>query len=801
MATEVQIGSRVLVQFGKKKYYTAIVEAIHSDPPKGYEVKPVMAVLDSSPIVRYPQLKLWRWIADYYLCTPGEVFKAAVPTGLKPESETYLSLNPDYTPDDSSPFRLSERQAIIIQLLQQNKRMRISEIEAETGLKSIAAPVNILLEQGIVEIDEKVVERYRPKKQTFVKLKFERGDNNRLHECFGLLSRSRQQEKTLIAYLDLSGWLNNGASLREVEKERLLSTAGVSPAVLKALIDKGIMESVRKSVNRFAPDYTVSDVNLSPLSVAQKNALAEIKSGFRTLPIMLLHGVTGSGKTEIYTHLIENVLNDGNQVLFLVPEISLTTQLSDRLKKVFGKRLLVYHSKFSDSERVDIWNRLLSSAEPIVVLGVRSSVFLPFARLGLVIVDEEHESSFKQYDPAPRYNARDAALVLANMHGAKSLLGSATPSVETYFKATNGKYGLVTLSERFEGATMPDVEIVDMAAMRKKKEVKGILSSSLRKRILDAMADHRQAILFQNRRGFAPVVVCDQCGWSPKCLNCDVSLVYHKNMALLRCHYCGFSQMLPKLCPACGQNSVRIFGYGTERIAEEMHMEFEGFRVARMDLDTTRNKDAYQEIIEEFARHETDILVGTQMVSKGLDFSDVRVVGVLNADTLLNFPDFRSNERAFNMLEQVAGRAGRRKEKGCVVIQTVNPEHEVLRYVKTHDYNAYYDSEIADRRRFAYPPFTRVINIFLKNKDSVTCDRAAVAYSMALRNVFGERVLGPEKPFVSRVATWYMQSIMLKVEAGASMKKVKDLLRQILASISMNPDIKSSIIYYDVDPV
>ncbi|MDE6400073.1 MAG: primosomal protein N', partial [Muribaculaceae bacterium] len=498
MATEVQIGSRVLVQFGKKKYYTAIVEAIHSDPPKGYEVKPVMAVLDSSPIVRYPQLKLWRWIADYYLCTPGEVFKAAVPTGLKPESETYLSLNPDYTPDDSSPFRLSERQAIIIQLLQQNKRMRISEIEAETGLKSIAAPVNILLEQGIVEIDEKVVERYRPKKQTFVKLKFERGDNNRLHECFGLLSRSRQQEKTLIAYIDLSGWLNNGASLREVEKERLLSTAGVSPAVLKALIDKGIMESVRKSVNRFAPDYTVSDVNLSPLSVAQKNALAEIKSGFRTLPIMLLHGVTGSGKTEIYTHLIENVLNDGNQVLFLVPEISLTTQLSDRLKKVFGKRLLVYHSKFSDSERVDIWNRLLSSAEPIVVLGVRSSVFLPFARLGLVIVDEEHESSFKQYDPAPRYNARDAALVLANMHGAKSLLGSATPSVETYFKATNGKYGLVTLSERFEGATMPDVEIVDMAAMRKKKEVKGILSSSLRKRILDAMADHRQAILFQN---------------------------------------------------------------------------------------------------------------------------------------------------------------------------------------------------------------------------------------------------------------------------------------------------------------
>lgn len=801
MDVEVQVGSRVLVQFGKKKYYTAIVEAIHSDKPKGYDVKPVMAVLDSSPIVRYPQLKLWRWIADYYLCSPGEVFKAAVPTGLKPESETYLSLNPDYEPDDSSPLRLTERQAIIIQLLQQNKRMRISEIEGETGFKNVAAVINRLLEQGIVEIDEKVTERYRAKKQTFVQLKIERGDNDRLHECFGMLSRSRQQEKTLIAYLDLSGWLSPNGQLREVEKEKLLATAGVSPAILRALIEKGIMETVKKSVNRFASAEELSKINLSPLSEAQARALKEITDGFKTLPIQLLHGVTGSGKTEIYTHLIAKVLESGNQVLFLVPEISLTTQLSDRLKKVFGQRLLVYHSKFSDSERVDIWRRLLATNEPLVVLGVRSSVFLPFARLGLIIVDEEHEASFKQYDPAPRYNARDAALVLAQMHGAKSLLGSATPSVETYYKATNGKYGLVTLSERFEGATLPDVEIVDMAAMRKKKEVKGILSSPLRKRILDAMADHKQAILFQNRRGFAPVVVCDQCGWSPKCQNCDVSLVYHKNIGLLRCHYCGFSQMLPKLCPACGQNSVRIFGYGTERIAEEMHEEFDSYRVSRMDLDSTRNKDAYQEIIEEFARHETDILVGTQMVSKGLDFGDVRVVGVLNADTLLNFPDFRSNERAFNMLEQVAGRAGRRKEKGTVVIQTVNPEHEVLKYVKAHDYGSYYTAEIADRSRYAYPPFTKVINIYIKNKDNMTCDRAAVTFTMALRNVFGERVLGPEKPFVSRVATWYLQSIMLKIEAGASMKKVKDLLRQILASVSMNPDIKTSVIYYDVDPV
>lgn len=801
MASEVQVGSRVLVQFGKKKYYTAIVECLHSQEPKGYEVKPLMAVLDSSPVVRYPQLKLWHWIADYYLCAPGDVYKAAVPTGLKPESETFLSLNPDYEPDESSPFKLSERQAVIIQLLQEKKRLRLSEIENETSFKNVATLINRLMEEGIIEIDEKVVERYRAKKTAYVRLTFERGDTDRLHECFGMVTRSKQQEKALIAYLDLSGWLSPSGELREVEREQLLKTAGITPGVLKGLTDKGIMQTIKKSVNRFSSSGKDHPIELSPLSEAQSQALSGITEGFRTNPIQLLHGVTGSGKTEVYTHLIARTLEQGNQVLFLVPEISLTTQLSDRLRKVFGNRLLVYHSKFSDSERVDIWRRLLTTNEPLVVLGVRSSVFLPFARLGLIIVDEEHEASFKQYDPAPRYNARDAALVLAGMHGAKSLLGSATPSVETYYKAKTGKYGLISLTERFDGASLPEVEIVDMKEMRKKKEVKGILSSPLRQRIIQTLSDKKQVIMFQNRRGFAPVVVCEQCGWTPKCRNCDVSLVYHKNLSLLRCHYCGFTQMLPKLCPACGLNGIRTFGYGTERIAEELHEEFQGYRVARMDLDTTRNKDAYQEIIEEFARHETDILVGTQMVSKGLDFGDVKTVGVLNADTLLNFPDFRSNERAFNMLEQVAGRAGRRKEKGSVVIQTVNPDHEVLKYVTTHDYNSYYEAEIADRAKFAYPPFTKVINIYMKNRDALACDRGAVIFTKALRNVFGERVLGPEKPFVSRVATYYLQSIMLKIEAGASMKKVKDLLRSILASISLETDIRTSIIYYDVDPV
>ena len=795
----IQMGSRVLVQFGKKKYYTGIVEYLHSTPPSGYEVKPLMAILDASPVVRFPQIKMWRWIADYYLCSVGEVFKAAVPTGLKPESETYISYNKEW--ELPSDRHLTEQEAVIIQLMEEKKRLRISEIENELKLKGSARIINHLLELGALEIDERVVEKYKPKKVAYVELCCQRSDNDLLHAFFDNVSRSRNQEKTLIAWLDLSGWMRQDSDLKDVEREHLLSISGASPAVLKAMVDKGIFRVVRRSVNRFNAIAEPHTPELPVLTDAQQIAADEIRNGFRESKVTLLHGVTGSGKTEIYSHLMAAALADGNQVLYLVPEISLTTQLTDRLRKVFGDRLLIYHSKFSDNERVDIWKRLLSSSEPLIILGVRSSVFLPFSKLGLVIVDEEHESSYKQYDPAPRYNARDAAIVLATMHGAKVLLGSATPSVETYYKALTGKYHLVSLSERFKGASLPDVEIVDMKDQRKRKLNKGMLSAPFRSALRHTLEEGKQAIVFQNRRGFAPVVVCNQCGWTPKCNNCDVSMVYHKNINQLRCHYCGFSRDLPKLCPACGQNGLEIYGYGTERIAEELHKEYDGFRVARMDLDTTRNKDAYQEIIEEFANHETDILVGTQMVSKGLDFGEVKVVGVVNADTLLNFPDFRSNERAFNMLEQVAGRAGRRDEKGTVFIQTTQTASPVLRYVKSHDYAAFYNEEIEERRRFAYPPFTKVINIYIKNKDAVAADVAAVIFAKKLREIFGDRVLGPEKPFVSRVALWYLQSIMLKVESGASMKKVKDLLRQAYAAIALDKNIKSSMIYYDVDPV
>lgn len=797
MEMHLQTGSRVLVQFGKKKFYTGIVDSVHNNAPE-YEVKEITTLLDSEPILRYPQLNLWRWISEYYLCTPGEVMRAALPTGLKPESETYISLNEDYEPVPG--YRLTDRQAIIIQQLQNKGRMRISDIEAETGFKNCTATVQQMLDAQLVHIDERLAEKYHSKKETFVSICLERGDNEGLHRYFDMVRRSRQQEKTLIAYLDMSGWLHPSEKVQDVTRQTILAAAGVTPSVLKGLIDKGILQIEKRAVNRFNTPSYHDQINLSPLSASQQKALSEIKESFRNTPTVLLHGVTGSGKTEIYTHLISAALRDGSQVLYLVPEISLTTQLTDRLRKVFGNKLLVYHSKFSDSERVDIWKKLLDDGAPAVILGARSAVFLPFTRLGLVIVDEEHESSFKQYDPAPRYNGRDTSLMLAAMHGAKALLGSATPSVETYYKALNGKYGLVSLTERFEGSTLPDVEIVDMREQRKKKLNKGILSEPLVKATKHTLNAKKQAILFQNRRGFAPVVVCNQCGWTPKCENCDVSLVYHKKINLLKCHYCGFSRQLPTVCPACGQNSIEVFGYGTERIAEEVQKIFPDSGVTRMDVDTTRNKDAYQEIIERFANHETDILVGTQMVTKGLDFERVNTVGVINADTLLNFPDFRSNERAFNMLEQVAGRAGRRKDKGNVIIQTTKPDDKVLDHIKKHDYRGYYENEIKERRQYAYPPFTKVINIYLRSKDAMMAERAAVRYALKLREIFGTRVLGPEKPFVSRVALWYIQGIMLKVEATASMKKVKKILRDIFIEAAGWPEMKSTQIYYDVDP-
>ncbi len=791
-------GSRVLVQFGRRKFYTGIVASVHPDAPEGYDVKPISLLLDPTPIVRFPQLRLWQWIADYYLCAPGEVYKAAIPTGLKPESTTFISLSPDCDLSEAIPS-LKEEEARILQLVYSEKRLSISDIQSRTEIANATSYIRPLLEQGVLEVAETVVEKYRPKTVRMIRLSLRPGDHDGMHRFLDLTNRSTRQQNALMAYLDMSGFLSSRSEPKEVERDALLQRAGITPGILKAMVDKQIFEVYKKSVNRFQ-DFDGTIHPIPQLSELQRSAFDAISDGFRTKDTILLHGVTGSGKTEIYAHLIDRVLAAGRQVLFLVPEISLTTQLTDRMRRIFGDRLLVYHSKFSDNERVDVWRRVLDSHQPLLILGARSAVFLPFHHLGLVIVDEEHESSYKQYDPAPRYNARDTAIVLASMHGAKTLLGSATPAVDTYYKALNGKYGLVTLSERYEGAALPAVEIIDMKEQRKRKLSDGILSQPLRLATEQALQHGKQALMFQNRRGFAPFVVCRNCGWTPRCTNCDVALVYHKHSDQLRCHYCGFAMPLPPLCPACQENSVEVYGYGTERIAEEVHLRFQGYRVGRMDLDSTRNKDAFQEIIEDFSSHNMDILVGTQMITKGLDFGEVTVVGVLNADSLLNFPDFRAGERAFNMLEQVAGRAGRRSDPGNVYIQTTDPQNAVLARVASHDYKGFYEMEIASRSRLLYPPFSRIINIFLKNKNYGDAQTAARLLAEALRTTFGPRVLGPEKPFVSRVATWYLQCIMLKIESTASMSKVKRILRTIYESLARDPRIKSSVIYYDVDP-
>lgn len=805
MMTTLRIGTRVLVPFGRRSFQTGIVESFPSVAPSGYELKEIAAVLDEEPIVKFPQLKFWNWIADYYLCTPGEVMKAALPAGLKVESETVVSL-PAAADDDTpeTPAALSEDEAMILQFVDHNGKAKISELDSIENVGSARKAVKSLLESGRLEIHERIVDKYVSRKITTVSLNCGHDDNERLHQFFDLVNRAHKQEKLLVAFLEMSGWMNRRSENLPVERKQLLQRALSTPAVLKAMVDKGIFTLGKKTINRFTTDDPGKEFKpqLPALSPLQGETLKSIDTQWKDHQVVLLRGVTGSGKTEIYAHIINQCLDAGLQALFLVPEISLTTQLTTRLRRIFGNRLLVYHSKFSDNERVDIWRRLLQSHEPMVVLGVRSSVFLPFGKLGVVIVDEEHESSYKQQEPAPRYNARDAAIVLAAMHGAKTLLGSATPTVETYYKALHGKYGLVELLQRYEEAQLPDVEIIDMRIQRKKHNVTGgLYSDAMMASLRKSLGEGRQAIVFQNRRGFAPVVVCSQCGWTPKCPDCDVSPIYHRRTDELRCHYCGRSQRLPKVCPACGQNSVEIYGFGTERIADDLHAMLPGYKVGRMDFDTTRAKDSYEEIINEFSANDTQLLVGTQMVSKGLDFDNVDVVAIPNADTILNFPDFRSDERAFNMLEQVAGRAGRRARKGKVIIQTTSPQNEVLAFLKTHDYSEFYKWEIENRRTFMYPPFTKVIRIFLRNKNNDTVSRLAAEYTRRLTDIFGRRVMGLETPQVSRISTFHIRTVMLKIEAGASMSKVKNILREVYVGLADLPGMKSTLIHFDVDPV
>ena len=799
MAEAIRPGCRVVVPFGRTKFYTGIVAGLTPRRPEGFETKEISQLLDSEPIVRHPQMKFWEWIADYYLCSQGEVFRAAVPAGLKLESETVVEVNPDFEEDPGD--RLGERDLLVMNAVRRvPKKATLAAVARETGFRNTSAIVARLVERDALMVSENLVERYKTRKIEMVEMAIERGDSAALHAAFDSVKGAPKQEKALLTLIELSGFMRQGSDLCEVTRADLLDRSGVTSPIIIALENKGIVRRRKKEVSRFA-QVSKATMPMPELTDAQREARDAVIKSWGEKDITLLHGVTSSGKTEVYISLIDRMLRSGRQVLYLVPEIALTTQLTTRLQRVFGPKVIIYHSRFSDSERVELWRRLLTTHEPLVVLGARSALFMPFASLGLIIVDEEHESSFKQQDPAPRYNARDAAMVLAGMHGAKTLLGSATPAVDTYYKALTGRFGLVSLTERYGGSELPRVEIVDMAKARKKREVSGAFSLQLRRLINDAASADRQTILFLNRRGFAPMARCKMCGYVPKCENCDVSLTYHHGIDRLVCHYCGTPYDLPRVCPACREPGLEIIGYGTERIEEEIAASFPDIPVARLDRDTTRNKDDYERIIDEFSAGKDKMLVGTQMVTKGLDFGRVSVVGVINADATINQPDFRSAERAFNMLEQVAGRAGRRGDDGVVAIQTYTPSHPLFGFLVSHDYVGFYNHEIEERRLYNYPPFTRIINIYLKHREQGRLHVLAGAYGRRLRELFGNRVFGPEEPHVARIKQMHIMRIMIKIETEASMKKVKHILRETYLEMDAARALNGAQVYYDVDPM
>jgi primosomal protein N' (replication factor Y) len=793
----VSIGSRVIVHFGKRRYYTAIVIDIHDRiPPKDYEVKDIYALLDASPILRRPQLQFWKWIASYYLCTLGDVYKAALPTGLKLESETVVSYNEDFVV--ASPLKPNEQS--VLDAFSGVLKLTVSELEKKTGLRNVLPIVASLMSKGAVEVNEQMKRGFAPKMQIFIRLSDNFRDEERLQELFIKLKRAPKQEHLLLCFFDLSQPLNP-QRCRELSKKELLESSGCHVSVLDGLIKRGVLEGYEKEVGRLQiPICRLR--TLQPLSLEQSKVYADIHEQFSKKDTCLLHGVTSSGKTEIYIHLIDEVLKKGRQVLYLLPEIAITTQITERLSKTFGDKLLVYHSKFSDNERVEIWNRLLHGTEPILILGVRSSLFLPFKDLGLIIVDEEHESSYKQQDPAPRYHARNAALVLANMHGAKTLLGSATPSIDSYFNALSGKFGLVELTTRFGNCVMPQIIPVNTRELKRKKQMKDTLFSPLLvEKIQDALANSEQVILFQNRRGFSPIIECKSCGWIPRCLHCDVSLTYHKFRNELVCHYCGYKILLPHQCPECNDLELRPMGFGTEQVEEEISTLFPQAKVERLDFDTARTRSAYERILSNFEQRKTQILIGTQMLSKGLDFDNVSVVGILHADSLMNFPDFRAHERAYQLMAQVSGRAGRREKQGTVILQSSQPEHPLIQLVENHDYQRMARLQLTERSMFRYPPYYRLIEIVLRSRNESILQELSQVYADTLRRELGERILGPVTPPVTRVQTLYIRKILLKIEIAAAITPVRDILERVYTEMQRYLPFKQLIVHYDVDPL
>jgi len=786
-------GMRVAVPFGKQKIYTALVSQIHQNEPTSYEAKPIHQILDETPVVTSQQLKLWSWISSYYMCTLGDVLRAALPSALMLESETIITLNESTNVEDES---LKDDEFLIYEALTYQSSLKVQDINNILDKKNCLPALKRLLEKEVITLDEELYEKYKPKQIRYIKLNEVYNSESSLNDLLNSLStRATKQRDILMNYFVMSA-----SSKLPIKVSDLIKKSNASSAQIKALIDKKILQDYVLNVDRVS--FENSEIESSKeLNTYQSKALNEIIESFKKQNITLLKGVTSSGKTEIYVKLIEDALKLNKQVLYLVPEIALTSQLVSRLKQYFGNQISVYHSRYSNNERVEVWQHVLNGSEKAkVILGARSSIFLPFNNLGLVIVDEEHETSYKQFDPAPRYHARDAAVVLASNFGAKTLLGTATPSVESYYNAiVSKKYGLAILNERYNDVLIPEIELVDIKDKYKRKRMKGHFSDRLIEEMTEALDNDFQVILFQNRRGFSPIVECNTCGHSPQCQNCDVSLTYHQYKNELRCHYCGYHMAMQKSCQACGSVELDNKGFGTEQIQEEVSALFPEIKIARMDLDTTRGKYSYEKIIGAFENKEINVLVGTQMLTKGLDFRNVKLVGIMNADNLLNFPDFRAHERSYQLMQQVAGRAGRTKERGKVLIQTYNPYHKILQQVSVNDYEGMFNEQMDERYNYKYPPIYRLIKITLRHRDYNKVNDGAEWMAKSLRQLFKQHVLGPEFPPISRIRNQYHKNILIKIPEQQSLGKTKEAILKIKNSFLSIKDFRPIKVVLNVD--
>ncbi|MFP9099807.1 primosomal protein N' [Flavobacterium sp. RHBU_24] len=787
-----QPGMRVAVPFGKNKLYTGLVHALHQNPPSTYEAKDIHQILDDTPIVTAHQLQHWQWIAAYYMCTIGEVYKSALPSGLLLESETIISAQQGFNPDAGD---LTDDEYLIYEALQKQSALKVQEVTAILNKKTVLPLLNRLISKNVISLQEEVSEKYKPKKIRYIRLQEEFLKEEQLSELLELLSRAQKQREVVLQYFQLQARDRS----KPITVKALLEASGGTATVIKSLIDKGIFEEYYIEEDRVS--FTGSDNAGFALSEKQQEAFTQIKQSFETHPVTLLHGITSSGKTEVYIKLIEEYIASNQQVLYLLPEIALTVQLVHRLTAYFGNKVAVFHSKYSNNERVEVWQQVLQASDKAqVVIGARSALFLPFRSLGLIVIDEEHEQTFKQQDPAPRYHARDAAIVLANNFGAKVLLGSATPSIESYTNVKSGKYGLAELKERFGKVLPPEIVLIDLKDKYKRKQMTGHFSDTLTQAIAETLAVGKQVILFQNRRGFSPWVECMTCGNVPQCPQCDVSLTYYKYKNALRCHYCGYHIAMPTHCHQCHSTDLSTKGFGTEQIELELKTLFPAKNSWRMDQDTTRGKHGYEKIIDSFKNREIDILVGTQMLAKGLHFDNVGMVGILNADNMLYQPDFRAFERAYQMMVQVAGRAGRKDERGTVYIQTYNPLHNIIRQVTENDYEGMFTEQLYERRNFKYPPYFRMVRIILKHKDYEKLKDASFWLYNVLVQKLNIPVLGPEEPGISRIRNEYIRAIMVKIPLGAALGSTKRNISRVIESLDAVPQYRSVKITVNADP-